>query len=863
MSWETVGRSGVVATAAALLHTGQLIFFARPEDPPHAYGTLDNGLPGDASRSPTCREMTLSTVVNIAGAEDLYTPIPTPVTYNPFCAGLTHLADGRLLVAGGDKKDDRQDYPMTPEGTRDGRRALRVFVPHLPGSYGPGEWRDIGRISDSRWYPTCTLLPDGRVFIASGYLDDMVVFNNQNPTSEIIPPVPGGRQYLPPLVEAWPYDAYPFVFTLPSGSVFLFAKDSAYFLDGETIPGVGERWRSSEKKTLPKRPSGEDEPAKQYPNTATAVLLPLRPENGYADAEVLIVGGGGENVHPQWDTLPSTADPTFRVPACDRYFRMRVDPPEVRGPWRRGQPRGQKPQARVMPDAVLLPDGTVLVVNGASHGYAGGTAGQGPAVPYDFEKGEVYAVLAPDLYDPVSDTWQKLEPAKYPRMYHSVALLLPDARVLIAGSDHQVNQRDRPEYKEQALRNYRAETFEYRMEAFTPPYLRKQGVLRPVIDPGENQRRIEYGRPFEIRMPNLDKMELASLRATLLKPGAVTHSNNMGQRCLELMVREKRREHLVLEAPPSSRVAPPGYYMLFVLNDGVPSEANFVRLPLLPDDATTAATVPRANLALWLRSDTGVIADSAGAATSWADLSGRGNDVFWQPSVGSRKPVHPPQRVLHGLNGYPVLRFSLYGTWEGIVMYYGACLQAAGEAFLPGSGDYTIFTVVHVWPPGDPQPKASDRDGGWGDLLGWGDFHGSGETCVGLRFGPGPRQTPDPKDQLPLYPGSASLVHYRNPDLQFVEGDSPALVPLSAAVLLEVIYDGAGTEVRINGEELHADIPTGPRDTSPGPLVLGQNGPNGAFFRGDVAEVLIYEQALSTGDRHTVREYLRTRYNLW
>src|SRR3954453_18949099 len=100
-TWEVVGRSGVVATAAALMHTGQLVFFARPEFPPHGYGTLDNGLLGDDDpRLPTEPQPTLSTVVNIVGPGDLYNPNVAPVTYNPFCAGLTHLADGLLLVAG-------------------------------------------------------------------------------------------------------------------------------------------------------------------------------------------------------------------------------------------------------------------------------------------------------------------------------------------------------------------------------------------------------------------------------------------------------------------------------------------------------------------------------------------------------------------------------------------------------------------------------------------------------------------------------------------------------------------------------------------------------------------------------------------
>ena len=77
-------------------------------------------------------------------------------------------------------------------------------------------------------------------------------------------------------------------------------------------------------------------------------------------------------------------------------------------------------QPRVMPDSVLLPTGKVLVMNGSSTGKA--DAGANP----------VYAV---ELYDPDGDTWTSMASMAVPRLYHSTALLLPDGRVMTAGSD--------------------------------------------------------------------------------------------------------------------------------------------------------------------------------------------------------------------------------------------------------------------------------------------------------------------------------------------------------------------------------------------------------------------------------------------
>jgi hypothetical protein len=75
-------------------------------------------------------------------------------------------------------------------------------------------------------------------------------------------------------------------------------------------------------------------------------------------------------------------------------------------------------------------------------------------------------------------------------------------------------------------------------------------------------------------------------RAVLVAPGAPTHGLDMQQRHVELQVtRDLDGQGLDVKAPPTGGVAPPGYYMLFILNgDGVPSVAHWIKLdPAAPD----------------------------------------------------------------------------------------------------------------------------------------------------------------------------------------------------------------------------------------------------------------------------------------
>jgi hypothetical protein len=197
-----------------------------------------------------------------------------------------------------------------------------------------------------------------------------------------------------------------------------------------------------------------------------------------------------------------------------------------------------------MADAVLLPDGTVAVIGGSSTGRA------------DLA---VKPVLAIELFDPVAETWSALCRLQVPRSYHATALLLPDARVLVMGKDGLFNTEPY---------NYP----EHRVEIFSPPYLFRGH--RPTILAAPPQ--VSYNTAFDIE--TTDATDIASV--VLLRAGAATHSFNMDQRHVGLVINTRAPNQLTVTSPPDSNLAPPGFYLLFIVNTaGVPSVAKFLQLP--------------------------------------------------------------------------------------------------------------------------------------------------------------------------------------------------------------------------------------------------------------------------------------------
>jgi hypothetical protein len=217
-------------------------------------------------------------------------------------------------------------------------------------------------------------------------------------------------------------------------------------------------------------------------------------------------------------------------------------------------------QPRIQMSATILPNGKVLAVGGSTNNEDAATAS-----------------LNADLYNPATNTFSPASRNLYPRLYHSASLLLPDATVLLIGGNPQRGN------------------YERRLELYSPAYLFDASgapAFRPTVT-GVPPGTVGYGATFQVTTP--DAARIGSV--VLVRPGAATHAFDMDQRLVGLSYTAGNGV-LNVTAPPNGNIAPPGYYMLFVLDSaGVPSVARFVRLSTVPNQAPVASiTTPAANV---------------------------------------------------------------------------------------------------------------------------------------------------------------------------------------------------------------------------------------------------------------------------
>jgi fibronectin type 3 domain-containing protein len=413
-----------------------------------------------------------------------------PVGWDMFCNGMVVLPDGRPFVLGG-----TINYNPFQGSSR-------------TSAYDPatGNFVDLQHMAHGRWYPTGTVLSDGRVMVFSGLTET----GGTNNAVEIYTVGSGwGAQSFAPFTPP----LYPRLHVLPNGKVFYSGSTSQSW----TFDPTALSWTPG--------------PSTNYGNTrtyGTSVLLPLMPANNYAPK--IIIMGGGTNATATTELIDLSAS----------------SPKWVYGP--------SMVQPRVEMNATMLPNGTILTSGGSSVDEDGTTAS-----------------LKAEIYDPVANSFSSAGSNVYARLYHSNSILLPDATVLLTGSN--------------PVRG----TYEQHMELYSPPYLfNSNGSLatRPAIT-GVTPGVIGYGNAFQVQTP--DAANITS--AVLIRAGAVTHAFDMDQRLIGLNFTAGSGV-LNVTAPRNGNIAPPGYYLLFILNSsGVPSVAQFVQLSATPTDQAPTATI--------------------------------------------------------------------------------------------------------------------------------------------------------------------------------------------------------------------------------------------------------------------------------
>jgi hypothetical protein len=196
-------------------------------------------------------------------------------------------------------------------------------------------------------------------------------------------------------------------------------------------------------------------------------------------------------------------------------------------------------------NATLLADGKVLVT--------GGTSGPG----FNDQAGAVHTA---ELWNPVTETWTTLASETRNRTYHSTALLLPDGRVLSTGS----GEGGGIPYSNS----------EFSAQVFTPPYLfNASGALAPRPSITSAPATLSYGQSFTVQTPNAGTV----VKGSLIRLSSVTHAFNQSQLIYPLTFSATTSTSLHAVAPANANLAPPGPYMLFLINkSGVPSVAKLL-----------------------------------------------------------------------------------------------------------------------------------------------------------------------------------------------------------------------------------------------------------------------------------------------
>ncbi len=500
--WQQLAvNSQVLAIHAAMLRTGRVLFFS---------GSGNNtARVADHNFGSVAAGLYTSVVWDPQappGQDFIHPPTIFRGDGRPFdffCGGDTILADGRVLSAGG-----TQDYNA---GNDLGQRDVAMFDPVTQ------QWANTAPMANGRWYPQLLVLPDGHVLTVSGKNE----FNGDlNPLFEIFDPA--AQQWIQHNRPQSPdFNGLPFY-----AHLFLMADGRIFFSGGRMDDGRFQR--AGIMAFAPDRIDFKVVPAivdGALRNQSSSVLLPPA-----QDQRVMIVGGGPNDDRTSATGAAEVVDLKQPNPAYQMTMPLSLP--------------------RIHLNAVLLPDRTVFVSGGA-------IVHEETGIP-------PIARLQSEIYDPATDTWRPGAVAGVVRMYHSVALLMPDGRVMATSGNP-------PPYGNKVPWQPPQANEEMRIEMYSPPYM--FAGPRPAI--GQVAVEWHYGGAVDVATPQAQNI----LWAELIRGGVTTHAFDNSQRLVDLPINARTQAGLTVHAPATPTIAPPGWYMLYLVDQNhVPSSATWIHL---------------------------------------------------------------------------------------------------------------------------------------------------------------------------------------------------------------------------------------------------------------------------------------------
>ncbi|HVL81562.1 MAG TPA: galactose oxidase early set domain-containing protein [Actinomycetota bacterium] len=491
-----------------------------------------------------------------------------------FCADVRILSDGRVIVVGGtrwgyDPLDTKESAPQlvdafesgtgtpAPRGVSEvyGSNATRFFDPVGNGWDAPA----ASNMNYGRWYPTLLTLPTGDMFVASGV--EQLITNERGLNvheTEILDLSTGTwRETGPNGSTSLPL--FPRLHLLPSGKVFYTGTAQMWSPAGQAVDQA--LW-AVQKAYDPLDPDSTWQVtgigAFGPRSGVFSVMLPLTPENGYSAARFLI-GGGTLGVTPgSYVANNLTEIVTVRETDAGTQSTSEIAAPLNNARW--------------YSSGVLLPDGSVVAVSGGD---------RDEVIMPQTES----AVRQAELWDPATQTWAPLASARRERTYHNTAVLLADGSVLVGGHAP-LNSFYGPTGAASpgvVSNNLKDPSF----EILRPPYLDRGP--RPAIT--GVQSGVAWGSTFDLGVESGDGVG----KVVLVRLPSTTHVTDADMRAVELSFTQGDGGALEVTAPPTSTVAPPGFYYLFALSEeGVPSKARIVKVGPETDPTPTSDPMPGA-----------------------------------------------------------------------------------------------------------------------------------------------------------------------------------------------------------------------------------------------------------------------------
>ncbi|PIL37695.1 hypothetical protein GSI_01389 [Ganoderma sinense ZZ0214-1] len=514
--------SGVVAVESVVVSPNFAIFFNRASNDPlqinghSAWGAL----------------------FNLKTAEVTALDVAT----NSFCAGGAFLSNGTMASIGGDELG----FPGNP-AIKPGNQAIRLFAPCAsPTGDGCTVFEDPNLILlEKRWYPSAIRIFDGSLIIVGGMHVEST-FNNIDPENsiEFFPRKEQTVRPSPFLVRSLPANLFPRLFALPDGKVFMIANDQSIIYDVET----------GTETPLPDIPNGV---RITNPIDGSAILLPLSPPD--FTPEVLVCGGSDID-----DRIPAE-QLSSQFPASSQCSRITLTPEGITKGWEVDHMLSN----RTLHELVHLPNGQILVANGAATGFAGIASVRDPVGNSNAD----HAVLVPELYTPSAELGGRFSNAGMPsaeiaRVYHSSITLTPQGNFLIAGSNpNRESNITGPGVKFPS---------EFRVQTLDPPYM---FVERPKILSTPERLAFDSEVTVPIFLPDFLSHDDAKIQVSLMDLGFSTHGFHAGARLVFMDATiSKDKKSLTFVTPPNGRVYPPGPATVFLTVDDVSSEGAWVMM---------------------------------------------------------------------------------------------------------------------------------------------------------------------------------------------------------------------------------------------------------------------------------------------